>query len=188
MRGGPGVAQRPRRALAGAWPQRGDGARCLTRPPRARGAAGSSGLPGPASSASALPAAAWRCLALEHGATSTGHGKLAEPLTLCSGPRRCGLGLGSHQARTHGVLWSQSSQGAESEPAAVPMGSEWKSVRTRVAPSAAPVPRKSGTVSSEPIRHRANGARPKSLASGGVRPSVSSSSGCWRKISSVPSF
>ena len=46
----------------------------------------------------------------------------------------------------------------------LPMGSAWKSVRTRVAPSVAPVPRKSGTARVVPSRRGSKGARPKRRA------------------------
>ena len=44
------------------------------------------------------------------------------------------------------------------------MGSAWKSVRTRLAPSVAPVPRKSGTARVMPSRRGSKGARPKRRA------------------------
>ena len=70
----------------------------------------------------------------------------------------------------------------------LPIGSAWKSVRTRVAPSAAPVPMKRGTASVVPSRRRSNGARPNRRASGAVRPRSVSSSGWRRNTISVPSF
>ena len=45
----------------------------------------------------------------------------------------------------------------------LPMGSAWKSVRTCVAPSLAPVPRKSGTVRVVPSRRGSKGALFKSI-------------------------